>query len=159
MYSTDSPASVSIHEEAAVFAEGPMMGAFNNLVMHHQHVLRRGEPHGTTTARAEQHLLRIDRRLAPRRCGRERCGGSQTACHPRRVTSATIAGQDAAKRVFQPGMNAERPRQQNVQAAGGGVGFDQRAVCRPRGLTIGQRRLATLGVVVIWVVIKCNTRH
>ena len=33
MYSPDSPASMSIHEEATVFAEGPMMGVFNNLVI------------------------------------------------------------------------------------------------------------------------------
>src|ERR1700730_946615 len=38
MYSPDSPASMSIHEEATVFAEGPMMGVFNNLVMFDQHV-------------------------------------------------------------------------------------------------------------------------
>jgi peptide/nickel transport system substrate-binding protein len=38
MYSPDSPASVSIHEESTVFAEGPMMGVFNNLVMFDQHV-------------------------------------------------------------------------------------------------------------------------
>ena len=37
-YSPDSPASMSIHEEATVFAEGPMMGVFNNLVMFDQHV-------------------------------------------------------------------------------------------------------------------------
>jgi peptide/nickel transport system substrate-binding protein len=37
MYSPDSPASMSIHEEATVFAEGPMMGVFNNLVMYDQH--------------------------------------------------------------------------------------------------------------------------
>ena len=29
----DSPASMSILEEATVFAEGPMMGVFNNVVM------------------------------------------------------------------------------------------------------------------------------
>jgi hypothetical protein len=29
---------MSIHEEATVFAEGPMMGVFNNLVMLDQHV-------------------------------------------------------------------------------------------------------------------------
>ena len=40
MYSPDSPASMSIHEEATVFAEGPMMGVFNNLVMFDQHVPR-----------------------------------------------------------------------------------------------------------------------
>src|SRR5262249_21846317 len=38
MYSPDSPASMSIHEEATVFAEGPMMGVFNNLVIYAQHV-------------------------------------------------------------------------------------------------------------------------
>src|SRR5215472_11603083 len=36
-YSPDSPASMSIHEEATVFAQGPMMGVFNNLVMFDQH--------------------------------------------------------------------------------------------------------------------------
>jgi peptide/nickel transport system substrate-binding protein len=38
MYSPDSPASMSIHEEATVFAEGPMMGVFNYLVMYDQNV-------------------------------------------------------------------------------------------------------------------------
>src|SRR5262249_7560201 len=38
MYTPDSPASMSIHEEATVFAIGPMMGGFNNLVMFDQHV-------------------------------------------------------------------------------------------------------------------------
>src|SRR5437870_657066 len=38
MYSADSPASMSIHEESTVFDEGPMMGVFNNLVMFDQHV-------------------------------------------------------------------------------------------------------------------------
>src|SRR6266576_1321844 len=38
MYTPDSPASMSIHEEATVFAQGPMMGVFNNLVMYDQHV-------------------------------------------------------------------------------------------------------------------------
>jgi peptide/nickel transport system substrate-binding protein len=37
MYSPDSPASMSIHEEATVFAQRPMMGVFNNLVMFDQH--------------------------------------------------------------------------------------------------------------------------
>src|SRR6516165_10028550 len=37
-YSPDSPASMSILEEATVFAERPMMGVFNNLVMFDQHV-------------------------------------------------------------------------------------------------------------------------
>src|ERR1700681_277361 len=34
----DSPASMSIHEEATVVAERPVMGVFNNLVMFDQHV-------------------------------------------------------------------------------------------------------------------------
>src|SRR5499433_3872210 len=38
MYSPDSPASMSIHEEATFVAEGPMMGVFNNLVMFAQSV-------------------------------------------------------------------------------------------------------------------------
>jgi peptide/nickel transport system substrate-binding protein len=38
MYNPDSPASMSILEEATVFAEGPIMGVFNNLVMYDQHV-------------------------------------------------------------------------------------------------------------------------
>jgi peptide/nickel transport system substrate-binding protein len=38
MYTVDSPASMSILEEATVFAERPMMGVFNNLVMYDKHV-------------------------------------------------------------------------------------------------------------------------
>ena len=38
VHSPDSPASMSIHEEATVFAVGPMMGVFNNLVMFDQNV-------------------------------------------------------------------------------------------------------------------------
>ena len=34
----DSPASMSIHEESTIVAEGPMMAVFNNLVMFDQHV-------------------------------------------------------------------------------------------------------------------------
>src|SRR5262249_25743220 len=37
MYSLASPASMSIHEEADVFSERPMMGVFNNLVIFDQH--------------------------------------------------------------------------------------------------------------------------
>ena len=38
LYSPDSPASMSIHEEATVYAQAPMMGVFNNLVMFDQGV-------------------------------------------------------------------------------------------------------------------------
>ena len=42
MFSPDSPAGMSILEEATVFAEGPMMGVFNNLVMFDQNVQQSG---------------------------------------------------------------------------------------------------------------------
>ena len=38
MYDPDSPASMSIHEEATIVSERPMMGVCNNLVMFDQHV-------------------------------------------------------------------------------------------------------------------------
>ena len=38
IYNPDSPGGMSILEEATVFARGPMMGVFNNLVMFDQHV-------------------------------------------------------------------------------------------------------------------------
>src|ERR1700736_1665756 len=38
MYNPDSPASMSIHEEATIVSERPMMGVFNNLVMFDQQV-------------------------------------------------------------------------------------------------------------------------
>jgi peptide/nickel transport system substrate-binding protein len=38
LYSPDSPASMSIHEEATVYAQAPMMGVFNNLIMFDQTV-------------------------------------------------------------------------------------------------------------------------
>jgi peptide/nickel transport system substrate-binding protein len=37
-YMVDSPASMSIHEEATVVSQRPMMGVFNNLVLFDQHV-------------------------------------------------------------------------------------------------------------------------
>jgi peptide/nickel transport system substrate-binding protein len=42
VYFFDSPASMSIHEEATIAAEGPMMGVFNNLVMYKQDVAQSG---------------------------------------------------------------------------------------------------------------------
>ena len=61
IYTIDSPASMSIHEEATVVAERPMMGVFNNLVMFDQHVA--------------QNSLDIDRARSGRRAGR----GARTA--------------------------------------------------------------------------------
>ena len=42
VYFFDSPASMSIHEEATIAGQGPMMGVFNNLVMYDQHVPQSG---------------------------------------------------------------------------------------------------------------------
>jgi peptide/nickel transport system substrate-binding protein len=42
VYFFDSPASMSIHEEATIAGEGPMMGVFNNLVMFKQDVPQSG---------------------------------------------------------------------------------------------------------------------
>jgi len=42
VYFFDSPASMSIHEEATIAGQGPMMGVFNNLVMYDQHVAQSG---------------------------------------------------------------------------------------------------------------------
>ena len=42
VYFFDSPASMSIHEEATIAGQGPMMGVFNNLVMYDQAVPRSG---------------------------------------------------------------------------------------------------------------------
>src|SRR5438876_3745436 len=42
VYFFDSPASMSIHEEATIAAEGPAMGVFNNLVMYKQDVPQSG---------------------------------------------------------------------------------------------------------------------
>ena len=41
-YFFDSPASMSIHEEATIAGQGPMMGVFNNLVMFEQDVPQSG---------------------------------------------------------------------------------------------------------------------
>jgi peptide/nickel transport system substrate-binding protein len=38
MYTPDSPASMSMHEEGTVYVAGPMMAVFNNLVMFDQQV-------------------------------------------------------------------------------------------------------------------------
>ena len=40
LHTLDSPASMSIHEEATVFAERPVMAVFNNLVVFDQHAIR-----------------------------------------------------------------------------------------------------------------------
>src|ERR1044072_1591084 len=42
VYFFDSPASMSIHEEATIAGQGPMMGVFNNLVMYDQGKPRSG---------------------------------------------------------------------------------------------------------------------
>jgi peptide/nickel transport system substrate-binding protein len=42
IYFFDSPASMSIHEEATIAGQGPMMGVFNNLVMYDQSIPQSG---------------------------------------------------------------------------------------------------------------------
>ena len=42
VYFFDSPATMSIHEESTIAAQGPAMGVFNNLVMYDQHVAQSG---------------------------------------------------------------------------------------------------------------------
>jgi peptide/nickel transport system substrate-binding protein len=42
VYFFDSPASMSIHEEATIAGQGPMMGVFNNLIMYDQSVAQSG---------------------------------------------------------------------------------------------------------------------
>jgi peptide/nickel transport system substrate-binding protein len=42
IYFFDSPASMSIHEEATIAGQGPMMGVVNNLVMYKQDVPQSG---------------------------------------------------------------------------------------------------------------------
>src|SRR5437773_798258 len=42
VYFFDSPASMSIHEEATIAGQGPVMGVFNNLVMYKQDVPQSG---------------------------------------------------------------------------------------------------------------------
>src|SRR4029077_2977245 len=42
VYFFDSPASMSIHEEATIAGQGPAMGVFNNLVLYKQDVAQSG---------------------------------------------------------------------------------------------------------------------
>src|SRR5437588_8138708 len=63
MYSPDSPASMSIHEEATIVSQRPMMGVFNNLVM-----TDRGSRRS-----AERHRRRKSCRCAPPATCRRRC--------------------------------------------------------------------------------------
>jgi peptide/nickel transport system substrate-binding protein len=49
LHTLDSPASMSIHEEATVFAERPVMAVFNNLVIFDQHIAQ----NSLTTIRPE----------------------------------------------------------------------------------------------------------
>ena len=48
-YDPDSPASMSILEEGTVFAEGPMMGVFNNVADPHRPPLRDQRRAGVTS--------------------------------------------------------------------------------------------------------------
>ena len=67
----DSPASMSIHEEATIVAEGPMMAVFNNLVMFDQHVAQNSldtiVPDLATELVVERGRQRADLQIAPGR--------------------------------------------------------------------------------------------
>ena len=71
MYTVDSPASMSILEEATVFAERPMMGVFNNLVIYDQHVkqnsLQSIVPRSCDKLVVERRRDRVDIPIASRR--------------------------------------------------------------------------------------------
>src|SRR5260370_2748224 len=67
MYDPDSPASMSIHEEATIVSERPMMGVFNNLVMFDQHVKQNSlesiVPDLATGCSSNQHAPHLTRPL------------------------------------------------------------------------------------------------
>src|SRR6516164_4327440 len=71
MYTVDSPARMSILEEATVFAERPMMGVFNNLVIYDQHVkqnsLQSIVPRSCDKLVVERRRDRVDIPIASRR--------------------------------------------------------------------------------------------
>ena len=64
-YSIDSPASMSIHEEATVFAVRPAMGVFNNLVMYDQQVKQNSMQSMQSDQQKRKELVwEIERKLA-----------------------------------------------------------------------------------------------
>ena len=93
----------------------------------HQHVAGLGEAHRAATARAEHHLRGSTGALPPpSRARKVRWMASGVAVravrhqrHHRRP--------DAARGMFQPGMEAERRRRWKMQAARDEIGLDQRA--------------------------------
>ena len=93
----------------------------------HQHVAGLGEPHGAATARAEHHLLRIDRRLAGAVAGEEGAVDRQRRAVGAARHQRDHRRPDAARRMLQPGMEAERRRRRKMQPARGEIGLDQSA--------------------------------
>jgi hypothetical protein len=73
---------MSIHEESTVFAEGPMMGVFNNLVMFDQHT--RQEQPGSRRGRSQHHHRRGRRHWR----GHAAAGGRLVG-HATRITANT----------------------------------------------------------------------
>jgi hypothetical protein len=67
MYTPDSPASMSVLEEATVFSRGPMMGVFNNLVMFDQQVKQNSLQSRYAIAEATRGLFRPSQGHAPAR--------------------------------------------------------------------------------------------
>ena len=61
MFTVDSPASMSIHEEATIIAQRPMMGVFNNLVMFDQHARKAASTRSCPTSLPAGHGTRTGR--------------------------------------------------------------------------------------------------
>ena len=110
----------------------------------HQHVAGLAEAHCAAATRPEHHLRRIDWRLAAAVAGEKgamngdrRSGGAVR--HERHHR-----GPDAARGMFQAGMEAQGRRSRKVEPARAQIGFDGRSLGRLRCLPDRQRRRAAL---------------
>jgi hypothetical protein len=114
----------------------------------------RGKPNCTATARAEHHLLRIDRRLP---WGFE---GKEGAVDRERCSIRALRHQrdhrwpGPTRGMPQTGMEAERAARQQVYSTRDQVALDGRSLRRHRGLPDGKRALDALGSAVIWFVVE-----
>ena len=115
----------------------------------HQHTAGCREPNCTATAWAEHHFLRIDRGFATTVTGKE----GAMDCQRRVVGPARHQRDhcppDAAGRMLQPGMEAERCRQFKLETASGEIRLDRCAARRDCSLPDCKCGLGTLGIVAI----------
>src|SRR5262249_11986379 len=97
---------------------------------HHQHAARRGEPHCTATAWAKHHFLGLDPRLALSVARKEGAVDRQRCVINAARDQRDHRRPNAARRMFQTGMEADRRWWWwKVQAAGGEIAPGQRAAC------------------------------